>query len=189
MNLKDYLSISGEHGLFKFIAQGRNAIIVEHLETGRRSSAYGSAKVSSLEDISVFTDTEDLPLSKVFDRIFEKENGGATPDPKADNEKLKSYFAEVLPEYDKTRVYTSDIRKILFWYNTLQKLNLLVKEEAVPEVKEGEKVEKEIKAASKTKPANGEKSKKSQVKKPVRPAGKTESKSAATKSKGAPKAK
>jgi hypothetical protein len=189
MNLKDYLAISGEHGLFKFIAQGRNAIIVEHLETGKRSSAYGSAKVSSLEDISVFTESEDLPLSKVFDKIFEKENGGPTPEPIADNEKLKSYFAGVLPEYDKTRVYTSDIRKILFWYNTLHKLNLLVKEEAEPEKKEGETTEKEGKAAPKTKPGNGEKSKKSQVKKPVRPAGKTESKSAATKSKRAPKAK
>jgi hypothetical protein len=119
MNLKDYLAISGEHGLFKFIAQGRNAIIVEHLGTGKRSSAYGSAKVSSLEDISVFTETEDLLLSKVFDRIFEKENGGPTADPKSNDEKLRNYFAEVVPEYDKTRVYTSDIRKILTWYNTL----------------------------------------------------------------------
>ena len=189
MNLKDYLAISGEHGLFKFIAQGRNAIIVEHLETGRRSSAYGSAKVSSLEDISVFTESEDLSLSKVFDRIFEKENGGPTPDSKSDNEKLKSYFAEVLPEYDKTRVYTSDIRKILFWYNTLQKLNLLVKEEAEPEKKVGVEDEKEVKTASRAKSGNQDKSKKTKVKKTVRPAGKTESKSAATKSKGAPKAK
>jgi hypothetical protein len=189
MNLKDYLAISGEHGLFKFIAQGKNAIIVEHLETGKRSSAYGSAKVSSLEDISVFTETEDLPLSKVFDRIFEKENGGATPDHKSDPGKLKSYFAEVLPEYDKERVYTSDIKKILFWYNSLQKLNLLVKEEPEAEKKEGEKAEKEVKAAAKGKPGIADKSKKSQGKKPVKPAGKTESKSAATKSKGAPKAK
>jgi Domain of unknown function (DUF5606) len=189
MNLKDYLAISGEHGLFKFIAQGRNAIIVEHLETGRRSSAYGSAKVSTLEDISVFTESEDLPLSKVFDRIFEKENGGPTPDSKSDNAKLNSYFAEVLPEYDRTRVYTSDIRKILLWYNTLQRLNLLLKEEAEPEKKEGEETGKEVKAASKPKPKKEEKPKKTQVKKPVRPAGKTESKSAATKSKGAPKAK
>ncbi len=188
MNLKDYLAISGEHGLFKFIAQGRNAIIVEHLETGRRSSAYGSAKVSSLEDISVFTETEDLPLSKVFDKIFEKENGGATPDHKSDNEKLKSYFAEVLPEYDKERVYTSDIKKILFWYNTLQKLNLLIKEEPEGEKKEGEKTEKEVKAP-KGKPMIVDKSKKPQGKKPGKAAGKTESKSAATKSKGAPKAK
>ena len=76
MIFKDILSISGEQGLFKFIAQGKNAMIVEHVETGKRSSAFSSAKVSSLEDISIFTDKEDLPLGKVFDRIFEKESGG-----------------------------------------------------------------------------------------------------------------
>jgi hypothetical protein len=72
MVLKDILAISGEPGLFKFIAQGKNAIIVEHLETKKRGSAYGSAKVSSLEDIAIFTETEDMPLGKVFDLIYEK---------------------------------------------------------------------------------------------------------------------
>ncbi len=67
MVLKDIMAISGEPGLFKFIAQGKNAIIVEHLETKKRSSAFGSAKVSSLEDISIFTEKEDMPLGKVFD--------------------------------------------------------------------------------------------------------------------------
>jgi len=73
MILKDILAISGESGLFKFIAQGKNAIIVEHLETKKRSSAYGSAKVSSLEDIAIFTEKEDMPLGKVFDQIFQKQ--------------------------------------------------------------------------------------------------------------------
>jgi hypothetical protein len=186
MNLKDYLAISGEHGLFKFIAQGRNAIIVEHLETGKRSSAHGSAKVSSLEDISVFTQSEDLALSNVFDKIFEKENGGAVPDLKDKNDALKAYFGEVLPEYDRERVYVSDIKKILAWYNTLQKLSLLVKEEPEAEKKEGE-AETETKASGKPKLQKEEKTK--QARKVVRPAGKTESRSAATKSKGAPKAK
>jgi hypothetical protein len=71
MILKDILSISGEPGLFRFIAQGKNAIIIEHLETKKRSSAYGSAKVSSLEDIAIFTEKEDIPLGKVFDLINE----------------------------------------------------------------------------------------------------------------------
>ncbi|HVN58782.1 MAG TPA: DUF5606 domain-containing protein [Bacteroidales bacterium] len=189
MNLKDYLAISGEHGLFKFIAQGRNAIIVEHLETGKRSSAHGSAKVSSLEDISVFTQAEDIPLSKVFDSIFEKENGGPALDPKEDNEKLKAYFASVLPEFDRDRVYVSDIRKMLTWYNTLQKLNLLVKEEPEAEKKEGEEKAEETSSVSKTKLQKEEKPKEKKARKVVRPAGKTESKSAAVKSKGAPKAK
>ncbi len=84
MVLKDIMAISGEPGLFKFIAQGKNAIIVEHLETKKRSSAFGSAKVSSLEEISVFTEKEDMPLAKVFDLIFEKEKGGPAIDYKAD---------------------------------------------------------------------------------------------------------
>ncbi len=129
MVLKDILSISGEPGLFKFIAQGKNAIIVEHLETKKRSSAYGSAKISSLEDIAIFTEKEDMPLGKVFDLIFEKENGGLTIDSKSDNNKLKKWFEEILPYYSKEKVYTSDIKKVALWYNTLQKLNLLIKEE------------------------------------------------------------
>ena len=134
MVLKDILAISGEPGLFRFIAQGKNAIIVEHLETLKRSSAYGSSKVSSLEDIAIFTEKEDLPLAKVFDLIFEKHNGGPAVDAKADGNALKHWFGEVLPEYDRDRVYVSDIKKVAQWYNTLHKLNLLVKEE--PEAKD-----------------------------------------------------
>lgn len=129
MILKDILAISGEHGLFKFIAQGKNAIIVEHLETKKRSSAYGSAKVSSLEDIAIFTDKEDMPLGKVFDLIHEKGNGGPAVDSKVDAGKLRNWFEGILPEYSKDKVYTSDIKKVAQWYNILHKLNLLVKEE------------------------------------------------------------
>jgi len=129
MVLKDILSISGEAGLFKFVAQGKNAIIVEHLETGKRSSAFSSAKVSSLEDISVFTENEDLPLGKAFDKIFEKESGGQAIDSKSDSVKLKKYFEEVIPDYSREKVYLSDIKKIILWYNLLQKKGLLIKEE------------------------------------------------------------
>jgi Domain of unknown function (DUF5606) len=188
MKLKDYLAISGEHGLFKFIAQGRNAIIVEHLETGKRSSAHGSAKVSTLEDISIFTETEDLPLSKVFDKISEKENGGAAPDAKSDNDILRKYFSEVVPEYDKERVYPSDIRKVIMWYNTLHSLKLLVKDDPEESSEEAVKEEKEEKAAPKAKAAPAG-SKPKQASKTNKPAGKTVTKSAAVKSKGAPKAK
>lgn len=184
MILKDFMSISGEHGLFKFIAQGRNAIIVEHLETGKRSIAHGSAKVSSLEDISIFTESEDLNLTKVFDRIFEKENGGPAIDAKSPDEKLKSYFAEVLPEYDKNRVYTSDIKKVILWYNILQKLNLLVKEEPAPPEESKKEPDTEAKPATKSKQKPV-----SKVKAKTKSGGKPESKSAAKKSKGAPKTK
>ena len=138
MNLKDIIAISGEPGLFRFIAQGKNAIIVEHLESKKRSSAHSSAKVSSLEEISIFTDKEDMPLSKVFDLIFEKEKGGPSIDSKSEVNKLKSYFEEVLPEYAKEKVYPSDIKKVVQWYNILHKLNLLLPDEPEkdPEQKE-----------------------------------------------------
>lgn len=140
MILKDILAISGEPGLFKFIAQGKNAIIVEHLETKKRSSAYGSAKVSSLEDIAIFTEKEDLPLGKVFDMIYEKVNGGPAIDPKADQLKLKTWFEEILPDYSRDKVYMSDIKKVAQWYNILHNLDMLVKE-MPEEEKEGEKTD------------------------------------------------
>lgn len=140
MILKDILSISGETGLFRFIAQGKNAIIVEHLETKKRSSAYGSAKVSSLEDIAIFTEKEDVPLGKVFDIIFDQTNGGPAIDSKADSSKLKLWFETVLPDYSRDKVYVSDIKKVIMWFNILQKLDLLVKEEA--EIKKDETEEK-----------------------------------------------
>jgi hypothetical protein len=142
MVLKDIIAISGEPGLFRFIAQGKNSIIVEHLETKKRGSAYGSAKVSSLEDIAIFTEKEDVPLGKVFDMIYEKADGGVVIDPKADGEKLKIWFEEILPDYSKDKVYVSDIKKIAIWYNLLHKLNLLIKEEPGAEDKD----EPEVKA-------------------------------------------
>ncbi len=148
MKLKDYVAIAGEPGLFKFIAQGKNSIIVENLETGKRSSAFSSARVSSLEDISIFTEGEDLPLGKVLDRIFDRETGGPAPDPKSDPEKLRSYFAEIVPDFSKEKVYTSDIRKIYLWYNILQKKDLLVKDE--PEPESAEATPAEIPEAEKT---------------------------------------
>ena len=129
MNLKDILSISGESTLFKFIAQGKNAVIVENLESGRRLSAGAASKVSALDEIAIFTTGEDLPLGKVMDMLWEKENGGEVLSHKMPDADLREYFAGVLPEYDRDRVYTSDIRKVLHWYSILHKLNLLIKEE------------------------------------------------------------
>jgi hypothetical protein len=160
MILKDILSISGEPGLFKFIAQGKNAIIVEHLETKKRSSAYGSAKVSSLEDIAIFTETEDMPLGKVFDLIYEKENGGPAIDSKTDATKLKTWFEGILPEYSKDKVYTSDIKKLASWYNILHNLDLLKKDEP-----EAEKQEEKETTGKEKAPAAEKKKKKAAPKK------------------------
>ena len=129
MILKDIIAISGQQGLFKFIAQGKNAMIVEHIETGKRTSAFSSSKVSSLEEISIFTENEDTPLGKIFNNIYDKENGGPAIDSKSDPDKLKKYFEEIVPDYSREKVYVSDIRKVFLWYNILQKKNLLVREE------------------------------------------------------------
>jgi len=135
MNLKDILAISGEGTLFKFIAQGKNAVIVENLESGRRFSVGAASKVSSLDEIAIFTKDGDIPLGKVMDMLWEKETGGEVLSHKMPDADLRNYFAEALPEYDRDRVYISDIRKVLHWYNILHKLNLLIKEEEKPEEK------------------------------------------------------
>ncbi|MFO7755383.1 MAG: DUF5606 domain-containing protein [Bacteroidales bacterium] len=128
MVLKDFMAIAGSPGLYRFIAQGKNAVIVEHLETGKRTSAHGAAKVSALEDIAVFTETGEVSLAEVFNKIYEKENGTAAIDHKSSAEELKTYFDEILPDYDRGRVYVSDIKKIIQWYNILHSLDLLEKE-------------------------------------------------------------
>jgi hypothetical protein len=145
MNLKDILSISGEGSLFKFIAQGKNAIIVENIETGKRVSVSGSTKVSALEEIAIFTTGEEVKLSKVMDIIWEKENGGETISHKSSDADLRKKFEEILPDYDKQRVYVSDMKKLFQWYNFLQKKNMLVKEENTEEEKAPEGAENQEK--------------------------------------------
>ncbi len=145
MELKDILAISGYPGLFKFVSQGRNAIIVENLESGKRMSAFGSERISSLEDISVYTDEEDLPLVDVFKRIFDKEGAKPAIDPKSPTEELNNYFSEVIPDYDRDRVYTSDIKKILTWYNLMLKLKMVKFDEEEKEEEEKKKPSEEKK--------------------------------------------
>lgn len=125
IKVKDLMSIAGKGGLFKFIAQARSGIVVESLTDGKRTVAPPTARVSALEDISIFAETEDVPLADVMMKIHEKEEGGKAIDPKSGNEELKTYFSEVLPEYDDERVYVSDIKKVITWYNLLNELDLL----------------------------------------------------------------
>ncbi len=149
--LKDILSISGYGGLFKFISQGRTGIIVESLEDKKRMNASATAKISALEDIAIFTDTEDIPLKDVFKAIFEKEDGGAAINHKSSANELKAYFEEVLPDYDRDRVYVSDIKKVLNWYNTLHKFEMLNFDEEEEENKEKTEEKNEAKAEDEVK--------------------------------------
>lgn len=140
--MREILSISGYSGLFKLISSTKNGIIVEDIETKKRMPAYASAKVSSMYDIAIFkNDGTDIALVEVFKNIRTKENGGQALDPKADNAALKAYFGEVLPDFDQDRVYVSHIKKILTWYNQLQRCNMLDLLDEKEETEEATKAE------------------------------------------------
>jgi hypothetical protein len=125
IKLKDIMSISGKGGLFKYIAQARNGIVVEALDDQKRHVAPATARVSSLEDIAIFTEEEEVPLSDIFYRIHERTEGKESLSHKADTSELKNYFEELVPDYDEDRVYVSDIKKVFQWYNALQNHGLL----------------------------------------------------------------
>ena len=119
--LKNILSITGKPGLYKLVSQGNNMLIVESLLDGKRMPTYARDKIVSLGEISMYTMGDDIALSEVLTKLGEKEGlKTATIDPKkASNDELHAFFAEVLPEYDRDRVYPSDIRKLVQWYNIL----------------------------------------------------------------------
>ncbi len=124
--LKDIISISGKGGLYKLVAQSGKGIIVESFEDKKRMMVDQHYRVSSLIDIAIFTETEEKPLQNVFQNIYELENGQPTKiNHKSSSNELKNYFEKVLPDYDQDRVYVSDIKKIIKWYNILQENNVL----------------------------------------------------------------
>jgi Ribonuclease G/E len=129
MSLKGILAISGQSGLFKILSEGKSSVIVESLLNGKRSTVYTNAKMSALEDIAIYTTGEDVPLKQVLKKIAEKEQNGPAIDSKKPQEEVREYFSEILPEYDKERVYFSDIKKVISWYNLLQEKGLLNFEE------------------------------------------------------------
>lgn len=119
--LKTILSISGKPGLYKLISQGRNMLIVESLTDKKRFPVYGNEKIISLGDIAMYTDTDDVPLKDVLTAMKEKENGAAVVMDlkKATADELRAYLGEVLPTFDRDRVYLADIKKLISWYNLL----------------------------------------------------------------------
>ncbi len=150
IDLTGIISISGQPGLYKVIAQSKNGIIVENLNDKKRTSISSTAKVSSLEDISMFTTSEDKPVAEIMQSIFDKEKGGACIDAKADDKAAAAYFELVLPEYDKERVYVSNMKKLYNWYNALQATGNLKQKEG--DAKD-EATEKIVKAATEKKTA------------------------------------
>ncbi len=119
--LKRILSISGKPGLFELVSQGKNMLILESLTEKKRVPAYTHEKILSLGDIAIYTEEGETPLAEVLQSIKEKENGKvASINPKkAEGKELAAYLATVLPNFDRDRVYSSDIKKLLTWYNIL----------------------------------------------------------------------
>ncbi len=131
--LKDVLAISGKGGLFKLVSSTNSAVIVESMSDGKRFPVFASSKVGSLEDVAIYTQTEEVPLQDVFKAIHERGGGKNVEIPK-DNNEIKKLMEEVLPNYDKNRVYVSDMRKLFKWYNDLNERNILkFEKQATPE--------------------------------------------------------
>lgn len=137
MDLSKILSISGKPGLFLLVSQTKNGALVESLVDGKRQPAFSNERISSLEDISIFTTEEDVPLTKVFQAIFTKEDGKECISSKSDNKQILAYMREVLPNFDQDRVYISDMKKLFTWYNLLNSkglIDLIEKEESKEEI-------------------------------------------------------
>lgn len=137
--LKRILSISGRPGLFRLVSQGKNMLIVESLQNGKRMPAYATDKVVSLGDIAIYTQDEDTPLGEVFQAIKDKTDGSQV-DVKAlgNDAAVRAYFKEILPLFDEERVYTNDIKKVFSWYNQLLAAGITDFKDAEAEAPNGE---------------------------------------------------
>src|SRR5688572_12488710 len=130
MELKDVISISGMSGLYKVVAQSKGGFIVESIADGKRGPVSSTQRISTLGDISIFTTKDELPLREVFLKIQETNGEKTGVDPKASNDELKKYFKGIVPDFDEQRVYASDIRKVISWYEMLKgKVDFAKKEE------------------------------------------------------------
>jgi Domain of unknown function (DUF5606) len=145
MDLSKIISVTGKSGLFRVVAQGRQAVIAESLEDGKRIPVHSSVRVSALDEISMFTTGDDEPLKNILSNLFDKAKGGPAADPKGDDAALWNALTEVLPTADRERIYPNDVRKLFLWYAQLHKAGLLAKKEEKKEA-EGDEKQKESKA-------------------------------------------
>lgn len=121
MTLDKILSISGKPGLFYLISHAKGHLVVESLEDKKRFPIAGAKQINTLENIAIYTHTQEVPLGQVFYSIFQKEEGKETISPNESNVALMNFFEEVLPDFDTDRVYASNVKKIVQWYNLLVK--------------------------------------------------------------------
>ena len=161
MDLSKIITVAGRSGLYRILAQGRQALIVESLADGKRLPVHSSVRVSSLEEISMFTTGDDVPLTEVLGKLFEQEGGKLGFDlRKADDEALYAKLGEVLPDHDRERIYASDLRKLFGWYELLVKSGVLAEaaeNEAEQAKEEDSKEEKKPAKKAAAKKPEGEK--------------------------------
>ena len=125
MNLKGIINISGKAGLFKIISKNKNTIIVESITDGKKSPLHAHNNANLLEEIGIYTYNDTKSLSDIMNDIAKKEKGKQSLNHKSSNEQLITYFRDIVSEYDEERVYISDIKKVIQWYNILQKNGLI----------------------------------------------------------------
>lgn len=161
MSVEKVLAISGKPGLYELKLQTRAGFLAQSLVDGKKITVGLKSNVSLLSEISIYTETGEVKLFEVFSRIAQKENNGQAISHKSDNQEVENYFSEVLPDFDRDRVYHSDIKKVLNWYNILNNAGVrfqlkdeVAKEEAV--VKDAEVVEEAPKAKKTTKKSKSE---------------------------------
>ena len=143
MNVEKILAIAGKPGLFELKLQTRSGFLAESLLDGKKITVGMRSNVSLLSEISMYTYSEEKPLVEIMRAIAIKENEGPTAvSHKDDNAKMIAYFQEILPDYDEDRVYASDIKKVLNWYNILQGKGLVSKEE--PKVENAEAIKEQV---------------------------------------------
>lgn len=167
MDLSNILSISGYPGLFKMIGQTKGGLVVESMLDGKRMAAYTTQRILSLDDITIYTEDGDVRLAEVFDKLAQKQNHAPTSDPKKSSTKeLQERLAEVQPDFDRDRVYNSDLKKLFQWYNLLAEKGLTKENEDTGEEKaeDEEKTEKPKKAKKTKSNSANKKSKKTEGK-------------------------
>jgi len=151
MDLSKILSISGKPGLYKMVSSSKNGLVVSSLIDGKKFTAFNHFNISSLEEINVYTESGEVSLKDIFKRIAKARDSKEAISHKSSSNELTVFFTEVVPDYDKENVYTSDIKKIVQWYNLLAKNEMLVfdddakEEDKGEEEKESEKDESNIK--------------------------------------------
>jgi hypothetical protein len=144
MDLSKILSIAGKPGLYKMVSNTKNGILVESIVDGKRFPAFSHERISSLAEISVFTEIDDVPLKQIFHSMYNITNQQQALSHKSSAKDLVAFFESVLPDYDRERVYTSDIKKMIQWYNLLQSKGLIdLDEEDKPDEKDTNSSENE----------------------------------------------